>query len=139
VDVIFDTSGSMSDKMIAQGIAEVGGILSALEYMAQVHVHPTDAVASECQKVFRPEQIRPIGGGGTDMCAGFKAVEERARREPYDQPGLIVVITDCYTPWPTEPPEWMTLIVKVGGGGTPPWACPPDHDVLEVTADEQGQ
>src|SRR5947209_1610837 len=104
VDVVLDTSGSMSDRMIAQGIAEVGGILAALGYAVKVNVHPTDSTAAECQKVFRPDQIRAVGGGGTGMGEGLKAVADRAEREPYDRPSLVVVITDCHTPWPEAAP-----------------------------------
>lgn len=137
VDVVLDTSGSMSEQMIAQGIAEVGGILDMLGYATKVNVYPTDATASPCQKVFRPEQIRAIGGGGTDMREGLRAIEERVRREPYDRPSLVVIITDAFTPWPHEAPPWPVLIIHLGGcGSVPDWACPPDHDVLVIPNDD---
>lgn len=139
VDVVLDTSGSMSDKMLAQGIAEIGGILDSLGYAVKVNVHPTDACAAECQKVFRPNQIKPYGRGGTDMGVGIQAVKDRAEREPYDQPSLLIIISDCYTPWPEEAPPWQTLIVHIGGGGTiPDWAYPPLNDVLLVPHDAAG-
>lgn len=137
VDVVADTSGSMSEMMLAQSLAEVAGILAAMDHAARVNVHPTDAAAAECQKVFRADQIKLIGGGGTDMGAGLEAVHKRVRREPWTRPHLVVVITDCYTPWPEAAPPWPVLVVHLGGGGTiPPWIKPPDHDVLVIPNDE---
>lgn len=58
-----------------------------------------DAAASERQSVRNVQQVKLLGGGGTDMRVG---IEEAAALRP--KMDLIVTFTDGYTPWPEEPP-----------------------------------
>jgi len=50
------------------------------------------------QRVFRPEQVQLVGGGGTDMGAMIQEAMELPR-----PPDVILVATDGYTPWPEHP------------------------------------
>ncbi len=118
VAVVADTSASISDGMLAQTLAEISGILRSLGQREGIHVLAVDSAVEFCRKVFRPEQIRFAGGGGTDMGVGLKAA---ARLKPLPQLGI--VISDGQTSWPEGPPQGMKVIVVLTGDGTAPdWA-----------------
>ena len=114
VSVVVDTSGSMSDQDLAVCLAEVKGILKTLG-MLSLTVIACDAYAHTCQMVFRVEQVKLLGGGGTDMGVG---IETASRLRP--RPDIIVVLTDGWTPWPANPPERIRVIaVIIGSDGSP--------------------
>mgnify|MGYP003876670541 CR=1 FL=1 len=121
VAVVVDTSSSMSDRQVAQALAEVAGILRGLGNRTAVRVLAVDAAVQTCQRVFRPEQLELRGGGGTDMGVGLEAaLESRGARL---RPEVVVVITDGHTPWPERPPANARVIVAlVGDGQAPAWA-----------------
>ena len=53
----------------------------------------------------RAEGIPLVGGGGTDLRAGFaRALRARPR------PDVVVVLTDGQTPWPGERPPCRTVV-----------------------------
>jgi len=118
VAVIADTSASISDKMLAQTLAEIAGILKSLGHREGVYVLAVDQTVHSCRKVFRPEQIQLTGGGGTNMGAGLEAA---AKLKPLPQ--VSIVLTDGQTPWPEQAPRGMKVIVVLAGEGTvPAWA-----------------
>lgn len=118
VAVVVDTSGSVSDTMLAQALGEISGILKGLGQREGVHVLAVDSDVQACSRVFRPEQVKMAGGGGTDMGRGLEAA---ARLRP--APQVAVVITDGYTPWPDRAPRGMKVIVALTGSGeVPDWA-----------------
>jgi len=118
VAVVVDTSGSVSDTMLAQALAEVSGILKTAGQREGVHVLACDSQVHTCRKVFQPRQVQLTGGGGTDMGAGLAAV---AKLRP--APQVAIVITDGYTPWPERPPHGTSVVVVLTGGGeAPAWA-----------------
>ncbi len=118
VAVVLDTSGSISDAMLSQALAEVSGILRGLGLREGVHVLACDAQVQTCCRVFRPEQVQLAGGGGTNMGAGLAAA---AKLRP--MPQVTVVLTDGETPWPGQPPRGMRVIVALtGDGDVPAWA-----------------
>ncbi len=118
VAIIADTSASISDPMLARTLAEISGILKALGRQEGVRVLAVDHTVQSCRRVFRPEQIRLTGGGGTDMRAGLEGV---SGLRPLPQVGI--VLTDGYTAWPAQPPKGMKVIVVLSGDGTAPdWA-----------------
>ncbi|WP_041271948.1 DUF2201 family putative metallopeptidase [Desulfitobacterium hafniense] len=118
VAIIADTSASISDSMLARTLAEISGILKALGQQEGVQVLAVDHTVQSCRRMFRPEQIRLAGGGGTDMGAGL---EGASRLRPLPQVGI--VLTDGYTSWPPQPPQGMRVIVVLSGEGTAPdWA-----------------
>ena len=114
VAVVIDTSASVSEKMLAQGVAEIGGILRT--FGCEVSVLSVDAAVHTCQRVFSPRQVQLLGGGGTDMGLGIRAAAQLRPR-----PDVIVVITDGDTPWPSSPPEGRVPVVAlILGDKTPP-------------------
>lgn len=108
VGVIMDTSGSMGNEDLAQGIAEIGGILKATK--TELTVMSYDTQLSSKQKIFNQTAIKLAGGGGTAM---DRAIEEAAAMKPrFD---LIVLITDGETAWPAKPiltPRVITVLVR---------------------------
>jgi predicted metal-dependent peptidase len=121
VAMVLDTSGSMSDTLLSQCLAEVGGVLAGLGVARhQLRIVCCDAEAYEAQRVMAAREVKLLGGGGTDMGAGLR---EAADLRP--RPDLVVVLTDGYTPWPASAPRGIEVVVGLigGGGGTaPPWA-----------------
>jgi predicted metal-dependent peptidase len=119
VAVIVDTSGSMTDGMLSSALAEIAGILRAAGQREGVTVLSVDAAVHACRRVFAPEQVAFLGGGGTDMGAGLAAVERLVPR-----PDVAVVLTDGHTPWPEHSPRKLRTVVALTdpGGNTPAWA-----------------
>lgn len=118
VAVVIDTSGSMSDAMLSQTLAEISGILKGLGQRDGITVLSVDAAVTTARKVFDARQVQLAGGGGTDMGEGIIAA---AKLRPVPQ--VCIVLTDGYTPWPAQPPRGMkTVVVLVGDGSSPKWA-----------------
>ncbi len=98
VTCVVDTSGSISERELAQALAEVRRILESLRL--PIIVLPCDAVPYEPIKVFTSSQLLRLplrGGGGTDMVAGIEAA---LRLRP--TPDVVIVLTDGYTPFPKQ-------------------------------------
>ena len=114
VAAVIDTSGSMSDDDLGQALAEVGGVLLATQ--CELTVMSCDAAVHDVQKVFKASDIQLHGGGGTDIGAGIRKAEELKPKID-----LLIIITDCYTPWPKNPPPMDVVIVRVEQGEPPPW------------------
>jgi len=120
VAVVCDTSGSMTADLLAMVLAEVEGLLRTLGLARQVRVLACDTAVGPAQRVNSARQVQLTGGGGTDMGAGIRAAAALRPR-----PAVTVVLTDGYTPWPTEPPKGMRIVVGLIGTqapDAPPWA-----------------
>jgi predicted metal-dependent peptidase len=120
VAVVCDTSGSMTEDLLAMVLAEVEGLLRALGLARQVRVLACDTAVAPAQRVSSARQVQLIGGGGTDMGAGIAAA---AALRP--KPAVTVVLTDGYTPWPAAAPKGMRVVVGLIGTQAPqapPWA-----------------
>ena len=120
VAVVCDTSGSMTDDMLAASLAEVEGLLGTLGLARQLRVLACDAAAAPARRVTSARQVELTGGGGTDMGAGIEAAAGLRPR-----PAITVVLTDGLTPWPDGPPRGMRVVVGLLGDGAPeppPWA-----------------
>lgn len=119
VAVVVDTSGSMSDDTIARARAEIAGILRAAGQRDGVRVLAVDSAVQSSRRVQRASQVALHGGGGTDMRVGIDAA---LRLRP--RPRVIVVVSDCLTPWPESAPRGARVIVAraAGGGSAPGWA-----------------
>jgi predicted metal-dependent peptidase len=114
IAVVCDTSGSMSDDLLAMALAEVEGLLRALGLARQLRVLACDAAAGPAQRVSSARQVTLTGGGGTNMGAGIEAASGLRPR-----PAVTVVLTDGYTPWPASPPKGMRVVAGLLGDGAP--------------------
>jgi predicted metal-dependent peptidase len=114
---LIDTSSSMDDSQLARAVAELGGLTRQLGYGADVVVACCDAAVHTVRKVFSAAQVELYGGGGTDIGVGIRAFVER-KIDPID---LLVIVTDCRTPWPEKVPPFPVITIRVGDGMPPPW------------------
>jgi predicted metal-dependent peptidase len=114
---LIDTSASMEDAQLARAVAELGGLTRQLGYGADVVVACCDAAVHSVKQVFSAAQVELYGGGGTDIGAGLRAFIDR-KTAPID---LLVIVSDCRTPWPAEAPPFPVLTIRVGDGAPPPW------------------
>jgi predicted metal-dependent peptidase len=107
VAVVCDTSGSMHEALLARALAEVEGMLvrGGLR-QAQVRVLAVDTNVHAVRRVSRASQVELAGGGGTNMGAGIAAASVLRPR-----PSVIVVLTDGFTPWPSDPPKGIRVVV----------------------------
>jgi hypothetical protein len=120
VAMVLDTSGSMSDDMLAQALGEVSGVLRSLGLARRnLRVICCDAQAYDYQRILDAREVRLLGGGGTDMGAGLAAAAALRPR-----PDLAVVLTDGHTPWPSRPPDGVRVVVGLmdESGRAPDWA-----------------
>ena len=120
VAVVCDTSGSMTEDLLALVLAEVEGLLRALGLARQVRVLACDTAVAPAQRVNSARQVQLIGGGGTNMGAGIAAAAALRPR-----PAVTVVLTDGHTPWPADAPKGMRIVVGLIGTQAPPappWA-----------------
>jgi predicted metal-dependent peptidase len=125
---LIDTSNSMEEPQLARAVAELGGLTRQLGYGAEVIVACSDAEVHNVRKVFSAAQFQLYGGGGTDMRAGLRYFVER-RGEPID---LLVVVTDCHTPWPEETPPFPVITIRVGDGAPPSWGERGSNKVITI-------
>ncbi|CUU36131.1 Predicted metal-dependent peptidase [Armatimonadetes bacterium DC] len=108
VACVVDTSGSISDRELTQALAEVRAVLEQLR--VPITIIPCDAVPYEAIQVMRGSDWLKVreglrGGGGTDMVAGLQAALELTPK-----PDAVIVLTDGYTPFPTERPKDTVVI-----------------------------
>ena len=106
VCVIVDTSGSVSDAELGSAIVEIAAIVRATGGRRDlVSVLSCDAAARVTHPLCRAEGIPLVGGGGTDLRAGFaKALRTSPR------PDVVVALTDGQTPWPDARPPCRTVV-----------------------------
>jgi predicted metal-dependent peptidase len=114
IAVVCDTSGSMSEELLAVALAEVEGLLRAVGVARQLRVLACDTAVAPVRRVSSARQVELIGGGGTDMGAGIEAAHRLRPR-----PAIAVVLTDGYTPWPDEPPRGMRVVAGLIGDDAP--------------------
>lgn len=104
VCVIGDTSGSMLDET-NKIAAEVRAINEEVKPERVRLVWADDGVASEQLFTEGEELVFAVkGGGGTDMRKPLAHVEQ------YD-PQVVIMVTDGYTPWPSEEPPYPLIVV----------------------------
>jgi predicted metal-dependent peptidase len=114
VAVVCDTSGSMTEDLLAAALAEVEGLLRALGMARQVRVLACDTAVGPAQRVSSARQVQLVGGGGTDMGTGIAAAAALRPR-----PAVTVVLTDGYTPWPSQAPKGTRVVIGLLGPGAP--------------------
>lgn len=120
IAVVVDTSGSMSKDDLAKVLGEVNGVLKQCGQREGVEAIVCDAQVHSVRRVFRAEQIKLAGRGGTDMRLGIEAALQRPIR-----PHAVIVLTDGYTPWPEVAPSGVRVIAALVGkqkkNNTPSW------------------
>jgi predicted metal-dependent peptidase len=121
VAIVVDTSASMTEYALGQALAEISGVIRAAGTHSGVRVLAADAAVHTCQRVFHAQQVRLVGGGGTDMGEGIAAALGLRPR-----PDVIIVLTDGYTPWPEDAPKGASVIVglisDIPSSSVPTWA-----------------
>jgi predicted metal-dependent peptidase len=114
VAVVCDTSGSMTEDLLAAALAEVDGLLRSLGLARQLRVLACDTAVAPARRITSARQVELVGGGGTDMGAGIAAAAALRPR-----PAVTVVLTDGYTPWPARPPRGIRVVVALLGDDAP--------------------
>ena len=114
VAVVCDTSGSMTEELLATSLAEVEGLLRSLGLARQLRVLACDTAVAPARRITSARQVELVGGGGTDMGAGIAAAAALRPR-----PAVTVVLTDGYTPWPAQPPRGIRVVVALLGDDAP--------------------
>jgi predicted metal-dependent peptidase len=125
---LIDTSASMGDSQLARAVTELAGLTRQLGYGGEVTVACCDAAVHDVRKAFTGAPIELVGGGGTDMGVGLRAFIER-KNPPID---LLVIVSDCRTPWPADVPPFPVITVRVGDGAPPPWGNKRGNRVITI-------
>lgn len=123
-DILFmiDTSGSMSDTMIAHAFSEVEGAIEQFDGKLKGWLGFFDAAIIEPKPFADIEEfklIKAAGGGGTDFQIIFEYVAKYMKKPP----ASIIILTDGYAPFPQEkltggiPVLWLLNNEDV----QPPW------------------
>jgi predicted metal-dependent peptidase len=126
---LIDTSSSMDDTQLGRAVAELGGLVRQLGYGADIVVASCDAAVQGVRKIFRATEVELYGGGGTDIGAGIQAFVARTH-DPVD---LLVIVSDCLTPWPQTPPPFPVVTIRVGDGAPPSWGQRGQNTVITIT------
>ena len=132
VVILCDTSGSMDNDLLALVIAEVDGLLKGVgQGRNRLRVLSVDATVQTVQRVASARNLKLQGGGGTDMTEGIAAA---AKLRP--RPSVVVVLTDGLTPWPSDPPKGMEVVVGLIEGASvrrgKAWAPPDWARVVQI-------
>lgn len=104
--IVGDTSGSIDDQIFAQIGAELDGMMHQVkpERVRVVWADDTECSNEEVFEQGEPIVLHPKGGGGTDMRKPLRFVEQ------YD-PRVVILVTDGYTPWPHEEPDYPLIVL----------------------------
>ncbi len=128
--VVIDTSGSMKGQPLEQAVGELYGILK--EAHRNVTLIPCDADVFQTIELKSAQDIRTLlklpGGGGTNM---IKGIEFATKQCPI--PDTILVLTDGYTPYPTEKYNIPVLFGILGHNKLEEQATPPNPPWKEDT------
>ena len=125
---LIDTSSSMEDAQLERAVSELAGLTRQLGYGADIVVACCDAAVHEVRKVFSAAQVELYGGGGTDLGVGLRAFVDR-KSDPID---LLVIVSDCRTPWPAVAPPFPVITIRVGDGAPPPWGNRGTNKVITI-------
>ncbi|MEV0350589.1 VWA-like domain-containing protein [Nonomuraea sp. NPDC050680] len=116
VAIVIDTSGSMGEDDLAAALAEVTGVLREVGVGGnRVTVLACDADVHTAARVTSAQQVNLAGGGGTDMRVGIRAALALPERV-----GVVIVLTDGFTPWPDAPSSARLIAALIGADPPPP-------------------
>lgn len=113
-----DTSGSITDEELREGLSELQGICGAFPSY-KIHLFACDAELQYAQVIEPAEEINISamgkGGGGTSFVPVFNKIAEEGISL-----NCLVYFTDGYGEFPDSPPEYPVLWV-IKGHATVPW------------------
>ena len=131
VVIVTDTSGSMGLRELALVRGTVSDICRSLG--AQVIVLATDTEVHGVQRVQGGRDIELRGRGGTDMSVGIGYAATMIK----PRPNVIVVASDCMTPWPSRQPDGIRVIVAAINSNGEERNCPSWAKVIVVDPDQE--
>lgn len=116
VGIVVDTSGSMGPETVQAvfDLARRMGVITVVQCDAEV-----TAVSKRLPREWR-------GGGGTDLCPGIAVAAARS--------DVVVVVTDCCTPWPEAPTPVPMIVAATTDGEVPSWAR-----VIRIAVEENAE
>lgn len=121
--VVIDTSGSMLGQHFDQAVGELYGILKKAHQ--KVRLIPCDTREYDIIELKSASDLKRIlklpGGGGTNM---IKGIEFATQQKPI--PDTILVLTDGYTPYPTEKYKIPVIFGIIGSKVLNNSAIPPN-------------
>lgn len=113
IAVGIDTSGSMGTQQLRDAITEISGIVRAMNCPVRAYCIDTE-VSGEIQEIEFGQIPELSGGGGTDMGQGIWFADTMKPR-----PNVVIILTDCYTPWPKDKPNGMRVVICAIGNNNP--------------------
>jgi predicted metal-dependent peptidase len=138
VVVGYDTSGSCVNPETQQRFfSEMAGIVGDLNPERLIVIW-CDAKVQRVDDLESPEDLEDLrmeinelggapGGGGTDLRKIFDHI-----RDEHIEPDMLVVLTDMYTPFPTDVPDYHTIWASITSNGP----AAPFGELVEVGAME---
>lgn len=113
--VALDTSGSVTQKLLAEFLAEAQGLLD-FGRPRKLHLLDCDAAIHSAHEFVPGDRIdvQLNGGGGTDFRPVFDHISEHGI-----DPCALVYLTDLYGTFPDTPPSYPTLWVSYGADSAP--------------------
>lgn len=114
VVLYLDTSGSMHDELLNEGLSEVAAILRT----TQATMILGDAEVYFCGPISLNELSNlPMQRGGTDFTVVFDKIVEKKLK-----PKLFIGFSDLEGPFPHKPPSYPVIWCRSSGAQrTPPW------------------
>lgn len=107
ITTVIDTSGSISDEILAAFGGEIGDIRSSCELKLLRSMY-CDAAVNHVDEFEQHDhfEVAPHGGGGTDFRPPFRWLQERDIT-----PTCLIYLTDGYGSFPDSPPPYPVLWV----------------------------
>jgi predicted metal-dependent peptidase len=123
VFLALDTSGSMGQEDIRQGLSEFAGLRQTTPF--NLYFVSCDAKAYEVTSYTKDEDpdwlnIPIDGGGGTDFRPVFNLIQQY-KKEKGVRPALLVYFTDTIGSFPDQEPEYPVIWVSNYKGGNAPF------------------
>jgi predicted metal-dependent peptidase len=124
VGVIVDTSGSMSEKELGEGLGQIRHVLSAIR--AEVYLAICDCDVHNVRKIRTTKEVQAslVGGGGSDMSPAIAELEKL-------KCDFIIGISDCMVGYPDTPPRAKVIWLRTGDYTSDP----PFGDVVDIQLD----
>lgn len=124
IEVVVDTSGSISSRELSEFLSEIVAIAKSMQYI-RMWVTFVDAQVQRRYEVDNGDinkilSMKPSGGGGTDMEVALDFIKKNNRQVP-----CVVVLTDGYTSFNRSardfPFDVIWVITKDGISGNVPY------------------